>query len=193
MTPLLRILGIAGSLRKASFNRALLRAAHDLAPPGVAIETFDLNGVPPYNDDLLATPPTRVTRLKEAVRAADAVLLATPEYNYSIPGVLKNAIDWGSRPIRENAWARVPVAILGAPGFRRHGGSARRCRCRRVRQLGPFRRDLLHRRGNGRRVWRIRGRGGRRVRLGAGLFRWGSPQHFCVHRRAVHCRRGNVA
>jgi chromate reductase len=114
MTPLLRILGIAGSLRKASFNRALLRAAHDLAPPGVAIETFDLNGVPPYNDDLLATPPTRVTRLKEAVRAADAVLLATPEYNYSIPGVLKNAIDWGSRPIRENAWARVPVAILGA-------------------------------------------------------------------------------
>lgn len=109
----LSILGIAGSLRKGSYNRAALRVAQTLVPEGVRLETFDLAGIPPFNDDLLATPPDRVAALKAAVRAADAVLMASPEYNYSFPGVLKNAIDWGSRPPKENCWAGKPVAVMG--------------------------------------------------------------------------------
>src|SRR6202030_2311725 len=95
-TPL-KILGIAGSLRKKSYNRFALRAAQQLTPEGAIIETFELDGIPPYNDDLISNPPAIVTEFKAAIRAADAILFVSPEYNYSIPGVLKNAIDWASR------------------------------------------------------------------------------------------------
>ena len=109
-----RILGIPGSLRNASFNRAALRAARELAPPGVAVEIFDLQGIPPFSEDDERTLPGRVVELKASIREADAILFATPEYNYSIPGVLKNAIDWASRPYGDNAWDGKPVAIMGA-------------------------------------------------------------------------------
>jgi chromate reductase len=113
----LTILGIAGSLRLASYNRAALRAAQKLAPTGSQLEIFELNGIPPYNQDDEAQPPAQVTRLKSRIRAADAILLVTPEYNYSIPGVLKNAIDWASRPYGDSAWDGKPVAVMGAsPG-----------------------------------------------------------------------------
>jgi chromate reductase len=114
-TPL-TILGIAGSLRRASFNRGALRAAMALAPPGVTIQILEIDNLPLYNQDLEVDPPPAVRTLRATVKAADAVLIATPEYNYSIPGVLKNALDWGSRPAAENAWRGKPAAILGATG-----------------------------------------------------------------------------
>lgn len=110
----MRIIGIAGSLRKASLNRAALRAAAELAPPGVEVDIFDIAGIPPYNEEMERTPPPEVVELKNRVRAAGAVLLVTPEYNYSIPGVLKNAIDWGSRPYGDSAWEGKAVAVMGA-------------------------------------------------------------------------------
>jgi chromate reductase len=112
-TPL-KILGIAGSLRKKSYNRAALRAAQLLAPESAIIETFELDGIPPYNDDDLANPPAIVTEFKAAIRGADAILFVSPEYNYSIPGVLKNAIDWASRPYGQSAWSGKPVGVMGA-------------------------------------------------------------------------------
>ena len=108
------ILGIAGSLRKQSFNRALLRAAQELTPAGARIETFELDGIPAFSQDEEANPHPKVAELKQRVRAADAILFVTPEYNYSIPGVLKNAIDCGSRPYGDSAWSGKPVAIMGA-------------------------------------------------------------------------------
>lgn len=114
MADTLTILGIAGSLRQGSYNRAALRAAQTLTPEGVTLETFDLAGIPPFNEDLEKEPPPAVMELKSRVRAADAILMVTPEYNYSIPGVLKNAIDWGSRPYGDNAWEGKPVALMGA-------------------------------------------------------------------------------
>src|SRR5687767_819254 len=111
---IVRILGIAGSLRKGSFNRAALRAAQTLVPADATLETFDLDGIPPFNEDDEKTLPSRVAELKAGIRGADAILIVTPEYNYSIPGVLKNAIDWGSRPYGDNAWDGKPVAIMGA-------------------------------------------------------------------------------
>jgi chromate reductase len=112
-TPL-TILGIAGSLRQASFNRAALRAAQQLTPDGVRLKIFDLAGIPPFNQDEEAHPPERVAEFKQRIRAADAILIVSPEYNYSIPGVLKNAIDWASRPYGDNAWDGKPVAVMGA-------------------------------------------------------------------------------
>ncbi len=114
-TPI-KILGFAGSLRKASYNRGALRAAQELVPPGATLEIAEIDQLPLYNQDLEADPPRSVTQLRQRVRAADAILFATPEYNYSIPGVLKNAIDWASRPKSENAWHAKPVAIMGAAG-----------------------------------------------------------------------------
>lgn len=111
--PLL-ILGIAGSLRKESFNRMLLRAAQELVPDGARLETFELDGLPLFNQDEEQNPHPRVAELKQRVRSADAILFVTPEYNYSIPGVLKNAIDCASRPYGDSAWAGKPVAIMGA-------------------------------------------------------------------------------
>jgi chromate reductase len=107
------ILGISGSLRAGSYNTAALRAAQQLAPDDVRVEMFDLAGIPPYNQDHENDPPLRVRELKAAVRAADALLFCSPEYNYSIPGVLKNAIDWGTRPGKDNCWYGKPGAIMG--------------------------------------------------------------------------------
>jgi chromate reductase, NAD(P)H dehydrogenase (quinone) len=112
--PARKILGIAGSLRQASYNRAALRAAQELAPEGCAVEVFNLAGIPPFNQDEEGNPPARVVELKAAVREADAILLVTPEYNYSIPGVLKNAIDWASRQYGDSAWEGKPAAVMGA-------------------------------------------------------------------------------
>ena len=115
MSDPLRVFGMAGSLRKGSFNRSLLRAAQQLAPEGMRIESFErLAEIPPFNQDLEKTPPPAVVELKSQIRAADAVLLVTPEYNYSVPGVLKNAIDWASRPHGDSAWTGKPAAIMGA-------------------------------------------------------------------------------
>ncbi|MBA3322488.1 MAG: NAD(P)H-dependent oxidoreductase [Pyrinomonadaceae bacterium] len=110
----LTILGIAGSLRKSSYNRAVLRAAQLLAPSDARIEVFELDGIPSFNEDEEQHPSAKVIELKERVRAAAAILFVTPEYNYSIPGVLKNAIDWASRPYGNSAWQGKPVALLGA-------------------------------------------------------------------------------
>jgi chromate reductase len=119
-----RILGIAGSLRRASFNRGLIRAAIELAPPGITVATYELDEVPIYNADVEADgDPAPVAALKRAIDEADALLLATPEYNHCIPGVLKNAIDWASRPARASVLSGKPVAVMGAsPG---RGGTAR--------------------------------------------------------------------
>jgi chromate reductase len=110
----LRFLGIAGSLRRDSFNRAALRAAQRLVPEGVTLDTFEIGRLPLYNQDEERDPPRAVVELKRAIRAADAIVFASPEYNYSIPGVLKNAIDWASRPYGDSAWTGKPVALLGA-------------------------------------------------------------------------------
>ena len=110
----IRILGIAGSLRRQSYNRAALRAATGLVPAGASVDTFELDGIPGFNQDEEQNPPAKVAELKQHVRNADAILIVTPEYNYSIPGVLKNAIDWASRPYGDSAWNGKPVAIMGA-------------------------------------------------------------------------------
>jgi chromate reductase len=110
----LRILGIAGSLRRESYNRFALRAATQLAPEGATIDIFELDGIPGFNQDEEQNPPAKVTELKTRIREADAILFVTPEYNYSVPGVLKNAIDWASRPYGDSAWNGKPAAIMGA-------------------------------------------------------------------------------
>lgn len=111
---IMKILGFAGSLRKGSFNKMALSAAMKLAPDDVKMEVFDLKDIPPFNQDLEQNPSERVKEFKKKIREADAILIATPEYNYSIPGVLKNAIDWVSRPYGDNALEGKPVAIMGA-------------------------------------------------------------------------------
>jgi len=108
------ILGIAGSIREGSYNRAALRAAQALAPEGVTRETFDIKGLPGFSKDDETNPPALVIELKQRIREADAILFVTPEYNYSVPGVLKNAIDWASRPYGDSAWTKKPVAVMGA-------------------------------------------------------------------------------
>ena len=114
MSKSVRILGISGSLRRRSYNRGALRAAVELTPEGATIETFELDGIPGFSEDDEQNPPEKVKELKRRVREADAVLIVTPEYNYSIPGVLKNAIDWASRPYGDSAWNGKPAAIMGA-------------------------------------------------------------------------------
>ena len=113
-----RVLGVAGSLRLGSLNRALLRAAMKLSPSGMTLDTFDLADVPLYNGDVEAAgDPAGVAAFKDAIRAADAVLFVTPEYNHGVPGVMKNAVDWASRPARDAALNGKPVGIIGAsPG-----------------------------------------------------------------------------
>lgn len=116
----LTILGIAGSLRAKSYNRSLLRAAGELAPAGLTLQTFDITPIPPYNADLeAALIPEPVAAMKAAIRTADGLLFATPEYNYGVPGVLKNAIDWASRaaPGEKPCLSGKPAGIIGAsPG-----------------------------------------------------------------------------
>jgi chromate reductase, NAD(P)H dehydrogenase (quinone) len=110
----IKVLAFAGSLRKGSYNKALVRAAVELKPDGMAIEVFDLEGIPPYNQDLETQMPARVVEFKEKIRAADALLIASPEYNFSVSGVLKNALDWASRPKEDNPLQGKPVAIMSA-------------------------------------------------------------------------------
>lgn len=116
----IHVLGISGSLRRGSYNSAALRAAAELLPDGMTLETFDLSPIPMYNEDLRSEGmPESVRNFRDRITAADALLVATPEYNYSIPGVLKNALDWASRP-DSNGFLPLegkPVAIMGAsPG-----------------------------------------------------------------------------
>lgn len=108
------ILGFAGSLRQGSYNRALLNAAAELVPLDAKMEIFDLEGITPFNQDLERSMPDRVKEFKSKIKSADAILIATPEHNYSIPGVLKNAIDWASRPYGDNSFEGKPVAIMSA-------------------------------------------------------------------------------
>ena len=117
MNQQIRLLGIAGSLRKNSFNKGLLRAAQAVLPQGTSLEIYDLAPIPLFNDDLLTTgAPESVRDLKRRVGEADALLFAVPEYNYTLPGVLKNAIDWVSRPIKDSPLNGKPVALMGAGG-----------------------------------------------------------------------------
>jgi len=112
------ILGFAGSLRKDSYNKALLYAASNLVPKDAKLEIFSLEGIPPFNQDLEDRMPQKVKEFKAKIRAADALLIATPEHNYSVPGVLKNAIDWASRPYDDNSFEGKPVAVMSAfPGM----------------------------------------------------------------------------
>lgn len=114
MEDVVKILGFAGSLREGSYNRSLLRAAQELVPKDAKLKIFHLDGMPLFNQDLEHQPTEKVKEFKAKIRAADAILIATPEYNYSIPGVLKNAIDCASRPYGDNAFEHKPVAIMGA-------------------------------------------------------------------------------
>src|SRR6267143_2976770 len=117
MSSHVRILGIAGSLRRGSYNQAALRAAKLLVPENSEIDLFQLDGIPMFNEDDEKRPLSSVLELKKRIRRADAVLIVTPEYNYSVSGVFKNAIDWASRPYGDSAWNGKPAAIMGAsPG-----------------------------------------------------------------------------
>ena len=122
--PALSFLGIAGSLRQGSYNRGLIRAAVEVAPAGTSVVPYDLAEIPMFNADIEAGgDPPAVADFKRAIAAADALLIATPEYNHCVPGVLKNAIDWASRPARQSALTGKPVAIMGASTS--PGGTAR--------------------------------------------------------------------
>jgi len=109
----IKIIGLVGSLRQQSFNKALMQAAIELCPGGTEIEIADIN-FPLFNQDLESNLPESVRIFKEKIRLADAILFATPEYNYSFSGVLKNAIDWGSRPFENNSFNGKPAAIMSA-------------------------------------------------------------------------------
>lgn len=113
-----RIVAISGSIRTESFNTALLNALQGLAPEGMSIEVYKgIDELPHFNQDLEADVPASVARLREAIRSADGVIISTPEYNRSIPGVLKNALDWASRPYGQSSWHGKPVAVLSSsPG-----------------------------------------------------------------------------
>lgn len=116
MADKLTFLGICGSLRQGSYNRMALHAAEALAPADVGIESFDIAPLPPYNEDVRAAGfPPAVQALRQRIAAADAILFVTPEYNYSVPGVLKNAIDWASRP-PDQPFNDKPMAVMGASG-----------------------------------------------------------------------------
>lgn len=122
-----RILGIPGSLRRESRNRELLYAAARTLPPGIEVLVFErLNEVPPFNEDDESDPPSAVVSLRAQIAEADAVLIATPEYNGSLPGQLKNALDWASRPYATNVLRGKPVAVIGAspsPGGTAHANA----------------------------------------------------------------------
>ncbi|HYF99547.1 MAG TPA: NAD(P)H-dependent oxidoreductase [Candidatus Saccharimonadales bacterium] len=114
MNDTIKILGFAGSLRKESFNRALLRNTFSLIPDNASLEIFELDGIPPFNQDTEKDMPEKVRDFKSKIRGADAILISTPEYNYSVPGILKNAIDSASRPYGDNPFDGKPVAIMSA-------------------------------------------------------------------------------
>lgn len=126
------VLGIAGSLRQGSYNRALLRAAQSLTPDDMHLQLFDLHDVPLYDADVEKQgDPEPVTALKRSLREADAVVIATPEYQHSLPGVLKNALDWASRPPQDPPLKRKPIAIMGATTGR-YGTARAQAELRRV-------------------------------------------------------------
>lgn len=108
------ILGIVGSLRKDSYNRLALKAAQERVPDGAVLNLVELHGIPVFDQDNEMEMPAAVLEFKRRILAADAILFATPEYNYSVSGVLKNAIDWASRPYGESAWTGKPAAVMGA-------------------------------------------------------------------------------
>ena len=122
--PVIRILGISGSARRRSYNTALLEAAKELLPEGAALEVYDVSVLPLYNQDIEVEIPAPVMRFKEEIRRAEAVLFATPEHNYSITAVLKNAIEWGNRPVEDNSWDGKPAAIMSASTSPRGGARA---------------------------------------------------------------------
>ena len=109
----IKILGIVGSLRKGSYNHSALKAAQALVPDGAVLDLIELHGIPVFNQDDEMTMPAAVLEFKRRILTADAILFATPEYNYSVPGGLKNAIDWASRPYGESAWTGKPAAVMG--------------------------------------------------------------------------------
>ena len=120
----IKVLAFAGSLRKGSFNKALVRAAVELAPGNMKIEVFDLEGIPPFNQEFEANPPQKVKEFKDKIREADALLIATPEYNYSVSGVLKNALDAASRPRADTPLEGKTVAVMSASSGRFGGARA---------------------------------------------------------------------
>lgn len=123
MSNVIHVLGFGGSLRKGSFSTALLKCAQGLHVEGVEVELFEEFGqFPIFNQDFEKTPPDPVARFKQKVRACDALLISTPEYNYSVPGYLKNAIDWASRPYGDNSFEGKPVAIM-SESTGQNGGS----------------------------------------------------------------------
>ena len=111
---MINILGFAGSLRKGSYNRALLKNCLELLPPDASLEIFDLEGISPFNQDFEASPPPSVADFRQKITQADAILIVTPEHNYSVPGVLKNAIDWASRPAGAHSLKGKNVAVMSA-------------------------------------------------------------------------------
>ena len=120
----IRVLAFAGSLRKDSYNKALINTAKDLAPDNMEVVIFDLDKIPLYNQDQEGNTPESVKEFKHMIKESDGILIATPEYNRSIPGVLKNAIDWASRPYGDNSFNDKPVAVFGATGGSIVGTSA---------------------------------------------------------------------
>lgn len=117
----IRILGISGSGRKGSYNTALLSAAKELVPENIILETFDVSHLPLYNSDLEERMPPEVKEFKRKIREADAILFATPEHNYTVTAVMKNAIEWGNRPSNDNSWDNKPAAIMSASSGPRGG------------------------------------------------------------------------
>ncbi|MHB1830161.1 MAG: NADPH-dependent FMN reductase [Candidatus Micrarchaeaceae archaeon] len=112
----IKIFGFGGSFRKGSYTKALLHAADELVPESAELEIFDIERIPLFNQDLEKNMPEEVRRFKDGIKAADAVLISTPEYNYSVPGFLKNAIDWASRPYGDNSFEDKPVALMSGSG-----------------------------------------------------------------------------
>ncbi len=112
----IHLLGFAGSLRKTSCNAGLLRAAQEVMPANMEMEIYSLVNIPLYNGDLESNPPAAVVEFKKKIAEADSLLIAVPEYNYSIAGVLKNAMDWASRPVKDSPLNGKPFAMMGAGG-----------------------------------------------------------------------------
>src|SRR6266852_4517693 len=139
------ILGISGSGRKRSYNSALLGAAKQLLPPNATLEIVDVSRMPLYNQDLEPDIPEVVKELKKKIREADAILIATPEHNYSVTAVLKNAIEWGNRPPRDASWSGKPAAVISAStGLR--GGVRAQLHLRQIMidlNMYPINRPLL--------------------------------------------------
>ncbi len=128
----IKVLAFAGSLRKDSYNRALINTAKEVSPENMEVEIFDLAGIPLYNQDDELQVPERVKLFRQKISEADAILIATPEYNRSIPGVLKNAIDWASRPSGRNSFNDKAVATIGATGGSIVGTSAAQLHLRQI-------------------------------------------------------------